>query len=775
MQSNQQGVRQKDSNILSKLIFHFTPYWPLFVIFLVLAIGGAWTYLHFTKPVYEATARILIKDEKKGTEEGKTVESLDMLSGKKIIENETEVIQSRDLVNSVVEQMGLYVKFYADKSFTSTDLYQASPLAVMIVNPDKLESTKKIPFTINDAAGTVKVDEQVYPLNKVVTTRYGQMEFRTVPGIIADARMKFSVQFTSPRQATENLQRNLTVSSISKQSTILSLALRDEVPRRSEDILNTLVAAYGKAIITDKNKLAANTLAFVEERLAGVKEELDSIEKLSQNYRASTGAIDVGTQGKLFLENVSNNDQRVGEMNMQMAVLNQVQSYVQSKDQRAGIVPSTLGVTDPTLSLLVTKLYNLELDYTNLRATTGENNPMLVQLRDQINQIKPNILENVNNQRESLMASLDNLAATNRQYSSALQTIPQKEKELIDINRQQGIKSSIYTFLLQKKEETALSFARTTPDSEIIEKAQSSGMPVSPKKKFVYLSAVLAAMAAAIGLILLKESTNRKVMFRQDIENLTGIPIIGEITSERSKDPVVIQEDKKTFIAEQFRRLRNSLGYIGINSKRKRILVTSAISGEGKSFIATNLAISLALTGKRVVLVDFDLNNPSINNKLNIQAAPGITEYLVNEKTNLEDLVMETEIHPGLFLLPTGKLPHNPSELIMNGRAETMLNELDAMFDYVVIDTAPVGPVTDAYILSPFVDATLYVVRHGYTPKLFLERLDEENRIHQLNNAAIVFNGVEPRGFGSKNYGYGYGYGYISKTKEDRKTKLLRK
>ena len=775
MQATQPGQRPKESNLFSKLIFQYSPYWPLFVILVTLAIAGAWLYLNYTTPMYESTARILIKDEKKGTEESKALESLDVLSSKKIIENEIEVIQSRSLIADVVRQQHLYTHFSRDRKIGNLNVYNDAPVIVKAKVPDELKESARMAFNLDTATGFVSINGQKYPLNTMVQTPYGEMEFtRSRHPYNAGDEGKLFIQFNTVRQEVEAIQANLTVTPTSKQSTIVNLALKDEVPERSEEILNGLLVAYSRAIINDKNTLAANTLQFVDERLASVEHDLDSIENKIKSYKSSTGAIDVSTQGKLFLENVSSNDQRLSEMNIQMAVLNQVQSYVQSANLNAGIVPSTLGVTDPTLSQLVNKLYTLELEYESLKKTTGANNPLLVSITDQINRIKPSILDNVENQRRGLRASLDNLASTNRQYSSALQAFPQQEKELIDINRQQGIKSAIYTFLLQKKEETALSYAATVPDSRTIDKAQSTGKPVSPKKKVVYLSALIAALLAAMGIVLAKESLNRKIMFRHEIEKLTSIPIIGEITTELSKDPVVIQEDKNTFIASQFRKLRSSLGFIGINSKRKRILVTSAISGEGKSFVATNLAISLALTGKKVVLLDFDLNNPSINNKLNIGPAPGITNFL-NGEMELDHLVMETDIHPNLHLLPTGPLPGNPSELIMNGVAEDMLNQLDALYDYIVIDTAPVGPVTDAYTLSPFTDATLFVVRHKYTPKVFIERLDEENKINQLHNAAIVFNGVEPRGFVSKNYGYGYGYGYIYKGKEDRKMKQLRK
>ncbi|MBC8035356.1 MAG: polysaccharide biosynthesis tyrosine autokinase, partial [Chitinophagaceae bacterium] len=462
-------------------------------------------------------------------------------------------------------------------------------------------------------------------------------------------------------------------------------------------------------------------------------------------------------QGKLFLQNVSNNDQKIGDINMQLAVLNQVEKSIRSKNE--GIIPSTLGVTDPVLSQLINKLYTTELEYESMKKTVGENNPATLTMASQIEKIRPGILDNVESQRRGLEASSRNLAMTNSSYASVLQSIPEKERQLIEINREQSVKNELYAFLLQKREETALSQASRVSDTRIIDVAGSSPDPVSPKRKVVFLAAILAALFTGAALIILKENLNRKIMFRHEIEYLTAQPIIGEIVKERSQNQIVIGDNTRTFIAEQFRRLRASLPFIGISPSRKRILVTSAIGGEGKSFVASNLALSLALTNKRVILIDCDLNNPSLHLKLKIENKTGVSEFL-SGKNDLSEIIRPTNQHPDMFFIPTGKLPNNPSELLMNGRMEQLLDALEMQFDYIIVDTAPVCPVTDAYILSPLCNATLFVIRHKYTPKIYIQRIDEDNKINNLKNIALVFNGVSPRGFGSENYGYGYGYGY---------------
>ena len=759
---------EKKSEGFENIFFRYLPYWPLFVFLMLLSIGGAWTYIHFTTPRYSASARVLIIDERKGVEESKTIESINLLSPKKIIENETEVIRSKTLINEVVKNLGLYAPIFEEKSLKTLSAYTTSPVKIE-ADLSGLKEAKKIYFTYDNNTSQVIIDKARYPLNQWLATSIGKLRFlrnKYYKNEPVSGKLFFSL--VNPKSVANSIVGSLEVSTASKQSSIIDLYLTDEVPERGEDILNELLTSYNAAMVQDKNILATNTQDFIQERLSSVEHDLDSIERKIQQFKSQSDAIDIGTQGKLFLQNVSNNDQKLGEINMQLAVLGQVEKYVYSKDKSSGIVPSTLGVNDPTLSTLVDKLYSSELEYEAIKKTTGENNPMITSVTDKIEKIKPSILENIQSQRNSLRASLGNLNATNNVYSSVLRGMPEKERQLIEINREQSIKNEIYAFLLKKREETALSHVSTVPDSRIVDKAEFSINPVSPKKKVIYLSSVLLALFVGFASIFGREALSRKIMFRDEIETLTELPIIGEIAAESSKNPIVIGDNKRTFIAEQFRKLRITLNYIGVDSTHKKILITSAISGEGKSFIATNLALSLAITGKKVVLLDFDLNNPSLNNKLNIGHYEGITDYLL-EKVEPASIIRKTDLHTNLFLIPTGELPTNPSELIMNGKVAELFNYLEAEFDYIVVDTAPVSPVTDAYILSPFCDATLFVIRHSFTPKIFVQRIDANNRINQLNNPAIVFNGIIPRGFGSKNYGYGYGYGYTYGGKEIRK------
>jgi len=740
------------------IIFRLLPYWPLFVGLFILSLTGAFVYLKITPSIYEANARILINERKGESEMQSNDPMATNLTSKQTVDNEREVIVSTPVIYKVVEDLGLYSSIYQKNGLSSLVMYKNAPLKIIVQNPNTLAPIKKTRFKIEK--GKVLIDGKRYPFDRWIRMPYATLMFRLNPTYQASEDNNFSFALVSPKKVVLSIMQNIKVTEANKLSTILNVSLLDMDQRRAEDILNDILHVYSASAIEQHNLLAGNTQEFINKRLISVEKELLDIEHKLQNYRSERGAVDVGTQGRLYLENVSVNDQKVGELNMQLSVLNQIENYVKSKDLSGGIVPSTAGINDPGLSQMVKDIYELQLTAESLRKTTGENNPMVVSYVDQINKIKPQILQNLKNQKSSLAASRNNLASTTDNYSSVLQSMPETERNLVDINRQQQIKSGIYTFLLQKKEETALSYITNGSDSKIVSSAESSEFPVSPKRKMVLLAAVFGAGILGIAFVSVKEGMRRNVMFQSEIKSLTALPVIAEISTNDTKNYIVIGSQQRTLIAEQFRSLRTTLHFLGVGKKNKRVMVTSAIAGEGKSFVASNLAVTLAMTGKKVALLDFDLNHPTLHHKFNMRQTVGISEYLEG-KVSETDIIQSSSINENLSILLTGKLPIDPAELILNGRAEELLNFLDQTFDFIIVDVPPVGPVSDAYVLAPLCDATLFVIRHAYTPKVFVERIDENIKLNNLPNPAIVFNAVAQRGFGKNNYGYGYGSGMV--------------
>ncbi|MEO9022646.1 MAG: polysaccharide biosynthesis tyrosine autokinase [Ginsengibacter sp.] len=770
MQQRRYSVtEEREESMVQQFVSKYLPYWPLFLLSIAIAIGIAYVYLRYSTPIYQATATIIIKDDKKGNEESKLVESLDQISAKKIVENEVEIIQSRKLMENVVKALALYAPIYMKGDVHNVLAYTTSPVSILATFPDSLKQTDEIFIDYNAASKQVVLDKKYkYPINEEVKTPFGRLQFvpnKFYSSEVPNKQLYFTL--SNPKGIAPSFLSGLKAEPAGKLSSIVDLSYNDIDPLRAENILNALINAYQQSDNDEKNVLASNTLAFVNDRLSLVSHDLDSIEQKVQQFKSGNRAVDISTQGSLFLKNVSDNDQKLGDVNTQIAVLNQVENFVKKKNiTGGGIVPSTLGVGDPMLNQLIDQLYSSELEYDKLKKTVGENNPSLVAIADKINKIKPSILDNIQSQRQSLNATQQTISSTNGAYNSMLQAVPQKERQLLDISREQQIKSNLYAFLLQKREESEIAYASAVSNSRVVDYAQASYNPVSPKKNMIYIAFIFLLIGLCAAIIFVKEFLTGKVLYRREIESLTSIPILGEVAFDKSNDKIVIKKGRRSFVAEEFRKLRISLSFLGIDSSHKKILITSSISGEGKSFIAANLAVSLSLTGKKVVLVDMDLNNPTLNSILNLESEEGVTEFLEGEK-DPEEIIKQVEEHENLFFISAGAvLPENPSELLSNGKANDLISYLENIFDIVIIDTSPMVLVTDGYLLTGLCDATLYIIRHKYTPKMLIRRIDETNHINPINNPAIIFNGIKMRGFFKNNYGYGYDYVYGNKERK---------
>ncbi len=772
MQQPKQKKASESKNPLNELFFKFLPYWPLFVITVMIGLFCAWFYLRTAIPKYEASASIMLKDETKGADNGKSLNQLDQLSDKKIIENELQVLLSRTLMYNVVKKLHAYASFYEEGELGPIPAYITSPITLEAADPDNLKKVKKVEYSFNEKDSQVVIGGVKYPLDQFVNTPYGNLKFVKNKRFSYKPSKQLYFTLASPRSVSGGFSGGLKAIA-GRESTVVSLSIKDDVPERAEDLLNELILAYDEAATAEKNRIAYNSAKFVEERLDSVQKELNIINLRKQSYKSSQSAVNISSQGELFLKSVNENDQKVNDVDIQLSMLNQVKKYVESKDQTAALAPSTIGIKDPFLNKMLGDLYESQQNYEKLKKSSGENNPMVATIKDKIEKIRPDLLENIDNQKQSLEASKLNLHAANNQYISLLQSIPQKEKDLIDIDREQAIKFGIYNFLSQKRDEIKLAMVSNIEGARVVDRALANYFPVSPNPKMIYIIAFVLAIGIPAAFIFAKEMLNRKILFRSEIEKMTSTPIIGEIILDKSKDPIVIQEGKRTFVAEQFRRIRTSLGFLGLGGPKKRILITSSLSGEGKSFVATNLSLSLAMAGKKVVLIEFDLANPSLSKKLQVHYETGASSYLSGE-CEPEDVIRRTSVHENLFFIPSGPLPENPSELLMSHRVKELLSYLDAAFDIIIIDSAPASLLSDAYVLSPLCDATLYVVKHKFTPKIYIDRLDESNSVTQLKNLGIIFNGIQSRGFTKNGYGYGYGYGYIYNNNYGKKTRKTR-
>ncbi|MCC6817457.1 MAG: polysaccharide biosynthesis tyrosine autokinase [Bacteroidia bacterium] len=749
--------KEETINIVGEIVQKYLPYWPIFVITIAIGLTGSFFKLRYATPQYEAGAGIMLKDKQDGVES--VLNALEGTEKKKNVENEIELLKSKNLMTQVVKNLGIYAHIYQPGRVKHLITYNTTPVTFVASQPDSFRSTPGlVPFTYLPKEKAVLLEGKKYPLEMAVQTPYGKFKIQHHSEFEVSDNKQYFLQLVSVNDMAKGLVGHLNVFTGGKQSTIVNLKISDPSPQRAIDVLSTLIKVYNEASIRDKNSTAAATLDFIDNRLKLVINELSNIEMDVQNYKSREGVFDISTEGTAVMQQSQAVDSRLAEISIQISVLDEIERYVYN----GGAAPATLGITDPQLLGLLNKLSTAEMQLDRLKKTAAENSPSILTAKSEIDKLKPNVLENIRNSRKNLQITRSSIQGESYKFNSILKSIPKKEREIIEIGREQGVKQSIYTFLLQKREETALSYASSVADTRLVNPAESNFFPIYPVKFNFYFVGLALGVVAAIGFVLLRETYISNVVFRSEIEKATNAKIIAEILNENSKDIIVVKDGKNNAIAEQFRTLRTSLSYLGINKDNKIVLLTSSISGEGKSFISINLANSFALTGKKVILLELDLRKPKLSVMLNLNNNPGMTDYLAG-LVDKKDVIKEVKSQNNFYIVTAGNIPPNPTELIINGKLDVLIEELKAEYDYIILDSPPIGLVSDARLLNKFSDLSLYIVRHKHTPKSYLKFIDQVYSNGELRNMNIVFNGLKPRGvFGSvggKGYGAGYGYG----------------
>jgi len=746
------------TTLIDDLSHKYIPYWPLLLILVIPCLMMAWVYLKVKAPVYEVTATIKVKDEKKGVDEDAVTSSINTLAPKSIVENEVEIIHSKKFVDEVVKDLKLYAPMYLKGGLKTTSAYLTSPVVIETEDPDNLTPLKeKVQYSYDFNKKTVHIGGKQYPINQFVSTDYGRLRFSPNPKFKKSEKGQLSFTLVKPESVTEGVFAGLDVSSVGKLSSIVKFKYKDDVPQRGEDVVNAVIQKYNESTVVAKTEHAKNTMAFLDQRIGKVVSDLNGVEGRIQNYRSSKGVVNLTDQSRLYLQNVAMNDQKLADLNVQISVLDQVEKYVTNKDAASGIVPSTLGVNDPSLGKLLDKYYDAEMQYEKLKQTTAENNPALQSVTGQISTLRPSILENVKNQKINLQASRNNLNLTNSGYNSVLETIPAKERELINVSREQTTLNALYNFLLQKREQTALAYSSSIAEIQVIDSAKASVLPVSPNKMFTYAAAFILAVVLTIGYIIYRDILTNKVLFRSDIEKYTAYPLLGEISYISKGKQMLLTGRDFANSQEEFKQLNTAAGLFHKNTDVKTVLVTSTSDGEGKSLTSANLALNLAAAGKKVVLIDTDMDNQQMSRTFKSVGIAGLTEFLSGEVRDPLDVIKPTG-HKNLSFIGTGEAVANSTELFLSDNLESLLEYLQQHFDHIVIDSAAVNTSSDPYILSDYADLTLYVVRHRFTSKSFIKKLDEVNELKPLKNLALVFNAIKSRGFILKTKGFGYGY-----------------
>jgi tyrosine-protein kinase Etk/Wzc len=770
---------------LKSILFKYLRYWYWFVIGIVICVGLAFFYLSYTTPQYKIQSTLLIKDDKKGPgiPAGDAFGGLDIFGSSKNIDNEIEVLKSKSLLQRVLKELNLHTSYYEKGILRDQEIYGESLPVKVIVKELDLASFDKgvtVNFRIKDNNSFELVEEEISAERSL--HKFGQeiqKPYGTFTVVAETQNPKFEknrtiiVKFHDLRKLAEFYNKDLlTISPVNKNASVVAINLISPLKEKGKDIINKLIEVYEKEAIEDKNLMASNTVQFIDERLRYLTIELSEVEKDVEQYKKRNELTNVSSEATLFMEQASQYNKQLADFEIRIDILQSMEAYLKREGNQFELVPNTLNIEEPTLIALVSKFNELQLERQRMLRTTQPSNPLVLNINEQLRHLRTNILQSLQNIKSGLQITRRNLQETTSRFQSRIQQVPSMERELMEISRQQGIKEALYLYLLQKREESALSLAATvSTNSRVIDPAMAEDIPVKPKKLVVFFVALLMGVFFPAAIVWIKEMLNDKVQEMKDVEHATKAPILGEVYHNTTDEIVVATEMNKTPIAELFRLIRTNLQFATLGKQNKVIMLTSSMSGDGKTFISINLAATLALTGKKVVIVGFDLRKPRLMQDLGLPVGKGVSNYLVSDSLKVDDIIVPSQVLPNLEVIGSGIIPPNPGELMLNSRIETLINELKAKYDYVIIDSSPVGQISDSYMLAPYIDSTIYVVRYNYTFKTQLEIIDDIYKTKKLNHPMIVLNGKVETVYG----GYGYGYGYEEKQSKSGYKKLREK
>ena len=774
---------QEEEINLREELEKYLRFWPWFLLSIIVLVSVAFVYLRYTPKVYHSSASIIIKDDegKGATGDLAAFAELGLLGGmgSSSMENEIGILRSRRMMTEVVKALNLHIRYLAEGEILTSEVYNNSPFLVNILKFDEvayaaIHEVDEYRFEISKIEGSTISIVNLATGDKIATklgkaTNLGFAEILIVANQYfqssnSQPNDKVLVEFATIDAVATALRENLTVNLTDKNSSLIELGIEGKVKDKARDILDQLVLEYNTDAIEDKNLVARNTATFIDERLSIINEELDSVETGKETFKESNRLTNIEAESSLFIENASDYRKKEQEIGTQIELVRAMIDYL-SADAKNDLLPANLGISEGGVNAQIDEYNKLVLERNRVLAGSTEKNPIVVKFNRQLSQIRGNVAESLQQTLATLRIGQNDL---NRQASvigSKISSVPSKEREYRGIERQQNIKEALYLFLLQKREENSLSLAVTAPKAKIVDRAYTSTIPVSPKPKIILLAALILGLLIPFLVIYLKELFNNKINSRADVEKVTkDIPIVGEVPRVGNQlDQLITSENDRSVLAESFRILLTNLQYLLINTGDKKtgvkIFITSTVKGEGKTFAAFNLAVTLANSGKKVLIMGADLRNPQLQRyETDARSLLGVSDYLVGSELDPEKLVKQSKFHSNLFLLASGSIPPNPSELWRQERAGDLFTNLEASYDYIIVDTAPAMLVADTFLINKHADLTLYVIRAGYTEKKLQQFSIDAKNEGKFKDLAYVINDVEMANFGYGNkYGYAYG------------------
>lgn len=765
--------------------------WKWFLLSLFLCLGLGAVYLRYTTPIYQASTKLLIKDNdnQKNSRYGNMMlnnaSSLGLISNSNGIENEVEILGSYTLAEEAVRDLKLYVNYYKKGKIKYALQYKTNPIEVDVdrAHLEKLNSSinlkiKKVdgkyqvtgvysvPVDETESEGPYNIDRTLTKLPATIGTRAGILTFKATNNKPLKDGEDMKIIINSPKMASYKYVKSLAVSQTSKMTTIAQLVLKDECSQRALDYLRQLAICYNRQANDDKNEIAVRTEEFINGRLEKINAELGSTDGALENYKKEHSMVELKLNAGKAIENAEQFTQRLADTNTQLELLNSIKDFMNQSENKYQTLPSNVGLTDMAATSLINKYNEIVLQRNRLLKSASENSPTVQPLTAQLDDLQNSIRRAMQQARRNVEIQRNAINSQYQRYQGQIQSTPEQERILTQIGRQQEVKSGLYLMLLQKREENSISLAATADKGKLIDNPAIDGQ-VSPKSSIIMLIAFILGIAIPSAILYILQFFRYKIDGREDVVSLTNLPIIADVAvandAVKTRGDVVVHENKNSQMEEIFRSMRTNIQFM-LKDNQKTILFTSTVSGEGKTFTAANLAVSFALLGKKVILVGLDIRKPRLAQLFEIDDKKhGITNLIVKNNPTEEDIrtqIISSEVNKNLDLLMAGPITPNPTELVTRTSLDIISKHLRDMYDYVIIDTAPVGLVTDTLQIGRIADVTVYVCRADYTAKESFHLVNSLAAENKLPNMCVVINGID---MSKKKNGYYYGYGLYGK------------
>ena len=760
---NQNQTIQNEIDV-RKVVRVTLEHWWWFVIGIVFFLLLGTLYFLRKSPQWTTDASIMLRQSDMSTDQFNALSMLG-INGNAMAEDEVEVLSSRGMMYQSLDALNLWEYNYVKDGMRWVGEFRSPAMHIDYIALTKKAKVRPFTVTVKPTKSGYKVKTKmgfwvrsttrVKDLSAPIETAVGTILIHPNRPLSPDST--YRVQHKIRELVVSDYLQRLSVTLYKKESNIIQLRITSPMPERDKALLYQLIEQYNMNALVDKNMIASNTAKFIEERLNFISGELSEAEQALSDYKEQNNIADMKTQAQMFLQASSAEERAMAELETQLSLVNYVDEFLRDDTKRNNLIPANIGITDASLGSSLSAYNSMLLQRMRIQRTATESNPVIEQMDAQLATMRQNIIATINSVRESLMIRKNSLQMQDDKYSRQIKNAPKQEREYIRVVRDQKLKEQLYLYLYEKREENALMLAATSIPAKMLNVPQRDVLSGSPKLRNLIALCLFLGILFPAGLLYLLMIFNDKIDDKKEYESRLKAPVLGALVENSRNAHIAIHEGESTVSAELFRLIRTNLRFvIPAETKSPVILVTSCINGEGKSYVSTNTALSLAILGKKVVLVGLDIRKPMLSVYFNLNTKGHLTDYLAEPDVTIDDIIIPSGEHKNLDLIPCGTIPPNPSELLQNGRLDDLFAELRKRYEYIIVDTAPVEMVSDTFLLDRLADMTIFVCRYKYTPSEMIDRINQLVEQKRMHNVAGVLNGVKGLKAG---YGYGYGYG----------------